>query len=442
MSKKYTYQEVKKIVEDLGYKLVSKEYIDIDSKLIFKDQDGYYYEMSLYGFHKKNNSQKFHPNNSFTIQNINLFLKSKNLNFIIVSDVYKSSKEKIILKDNEGFYYEITLSSLLNNNLPRRYDKANSYTTQNMKLWLKNNAPNYQLITNKYINQKSKITLSDKEGFYYFVLWESFVRSKKANRFDISNIYTIQNIRLWCNLNQKPFELLSDKYIDSVTHLKWKCLKKECNEIFEIPWSNIMNGQGCGYCAGKQVGSSNCLVTKKPELAKEWHPTKNGNLTPYNVTVSSGKYVWWKCKECGHEWRTKIATRNLNRGCPRCNESKGEKKIKEILDSMSEYYIPQKRFNNLLGLGNGQLSYDFYLPSYNFLIEYQGEYHESQQKHVSKKKFETQLEHDRRKREYAKDNNIKLLEIWYWDYENIEDILNKELNINSQRDKSTLVSNY
>ena len=99
---------------------------------------------------------------------------------------------------------------------------------------------------------------------------------------------------------------------------------------------------------------------------------------------------------------------------------------------MHKYYKPQKEYDGLLGLGNGNLSYDFYLPSYNLLIEYQGGQHEKYIKgfHKTKNDFIIQQEHDRRKKQYAEDNNIKLLPIWYWDFDNIEEILDKELIIN------------
>ena len=77
----------------------------------------------------------------------------------------------------------------------------------------------------------------------------------------------------------------------------------------------------------------------------------------------------------------------------------------------------------MIGLKEGLLSYDFYLPKYNLLIEYQGEYHDGSVHKETKERFERQQEHDRRKREYAERNNIKLLEIWYWDFDNIEEIL-------------------
>jgi very-short-patch-repair endonuclease len=69
------------------------------------------------------------------------------------------------------------------------------------------------------------------------------------------------------------------------------------------------------------------------------------------------------------------------------------------------------------------LSYDFYLPSYNLLIEYQGEYHDGTANNQSKDAFLRQQEHDKRKLEYSVEHNIELLEIWYYDFENIENIL-------------------
>jgi hypothetical protein len=113
--------------------------------------------------------------------------------------------------------------------------------------------------------------------------------------------------------------------------------------------------------------------------------------------------------------------------CPVCNESKGEKRIRDWLNNNSIIFESQKEFNGLIGLGGGNLSYDFYLPKQNLLIEYQGKFHDGSGSDYTKVNLETQQEHDRRKSKYANDNNIRLLEIWYWDFDNIEKILNKEL---------------
>ena len=88
-------------------------------------------------------------------------------------------------------------------------------------------------------------------------------------------------------------------------------------------------------------------------------------------------------------------------------------------------------YNQFFHLSNTciHLKVYFYLPKYNKLIEYQGEYHDGTARNQNKKQFKKQQEHDERKRKYAKDNDIDLLEIWYWDFKNIENILIKELNL-------------
>jgi hypothetical protein len=117
----------------------------------------------------------------------------------------------------------------------------------------------------------------------------------------------------------------------------------------------------------------------------------------------------------------------LKRGCPVCKESKGEKKIREWLKSNLIEFEAQKEFENLIGIGEGLLSYDFYLPKQNILIEYQGEFHDGSGGEYTNAKLEYQKEHDKRKKEYAKQNRIELLEVWYWDFNNVGEILNKAL---------------
>ena len=63
---------------------------------------------------------------------------------------------------------------------------------------------------------------------------------------------------------------------------------------------------------GKLTNSYN-LKKINPKLAKQWHPTKNGNLTPKDVTPSSNKKVWWICDK-GHEWEANIYKRSHGSG--------------------------------------------------------------------------------------------------------------------------------
>ena len=69
-------------------------------------------------------------------------------------------------------------------------------------------------------------------------------------------------------------------------------------------------GLGCPFCSNQKVLTGyNDLETKLPQLAKQWHPTKNEGLTPNMVTCGSHKKVWWLCSK-GHEWKASIHSRH------------------------------------------------------------------------------------------------------------------------------------
>ena len=75
---------------------------------------------------------------------------------------------------------------------------------------------------------------------------------------------------------------------------------------------------GCPYCAGKRPWPGfNDLASRFPDLAKEWHPTKNGDLTPDQVLCGSNRRVWWQCPQ-GHQWSAIVKSRTEGAGCPYC----------------------------------------------------------------------------------------------------------------------------
>ena len=89
----------------------------------------------------------------------------------------------------------------------------------------------------------------------------------------------------------------------------WIC--KECNHNFNLKIDNRVQYTYCEKC--------NSLALKRPDIASQWHPTKNGKRTPHDVTFGSGQKVWWKC-EYGHEWDATVSNRtNIGRGCPYCS---------------------------------------------------------------------------------------------------------------------------
>ena len=64
------------------------------------------------------------------------------------------------------------------------------------------------------------------------------------------------------------------------------------------------------------------LAVRYPGLIKDWHPTKNGTLTPMDVLPASHKEAWWKCEK-GHEWDARIANRTIiGQTCPYCSNKR------------------------------------------------------------------------------------------------------------------------
>ena len=215
---------------------------------------------------------------------------------------------------------------------------------------------------------------------------------------------------------------------------------------FDFEWQAKVHdrnkGYGCPYLNGRAVWEGfNDLQTVNPELAAQWHPTKNGNLKPTQVPTGSGRKVWWllpyddpKIEKCFNlEWLATINHRNNGSGCPYLITYKGEEYIKQYLQNNNISFNVQQKFSNLLGTGSGQLSYDFSIPNEKYgyvLIEYNGiQHYEANDYFGGEEKFKIQKEHDKRKRDYAKKHGYKLITVKYtYDtYESVEEYLNNEL---------------
>ena len=92
----------------------------------------------------------------------------------------------------------------------------------------------------------------------------------------------------------------------------WKCPKGDDHE-WESRINHRTNGSGCPICSGRKVVESNCIATTHTELAKQWHPTLNGELTPSKVTYGSQRKVWWLCPK-GHSYDSVVSSRTGTNG--------------------------------------------------------------------------------------------------------------------------------
>lgn len=109
----------------------------------------------------------------------------------------------------------------------------------------------------------------------------------------------------------KKNRILVDGYLDFLLH-EWQATIN----------ARTTNKSGCPYCSGrKAIPGLTDLKTLLPEIAIDWNYEKNRGKIPKNYTRSSDEKVWWKCCECGYEWRSCISTRAQGHSnCRRCSK--------------------------------------------------------------------------------------------------------------------------
>ena len=105
----------------------------------------------------------------------------------------------------------------------------------------------------------------------------------------------------------------------SANKVWWKCDKGVDHE-WEAPIYSRSNGSGCAVCSGKKIVISTSLLTKHPELSKQWDYEKNAPYTPEHVAYGTDKVYWWKCSK-GHSFDmscNKRTAESRSGKCPIC----------------------------------------------------------------------------------------------------------------------------
>ena len=218
-------------------------------------------------------------------------------------------------------------------------------------------------------------------------------------------------------------ELLSGEYIHAHGKLLIKC---NCGETFytsykEFKYGKKMQCNDCGFViSGKKQSFSyeevkNYIELKSDSGCKLLSEDYINNRTKLKIQCKCGEVF---CVEFD-----KFKSRGKQQ-CNNCSSSKGEKKIIEVLNNLNISYAAEYIYDELFGVGGGNLRFDFAIFQENdvvCLIEYDGELH-----YIDRPldmPLEYRKQNDNLKNEYCKNNNIKLVRIPYWNFDNIEKIL-------------------
>jgi len=221
------------------------------------------------------------------------------------------------------------------------------------------------------------------------------------------------------------YELISTEYdMDNVkNYIKFNC-KKHGEQSMML--DNFIRGHQCKKCSYEL--RANGLRTDTSLIEKRINSI-NGNVllnidefkdvTKHNLRI--------RCS-CGKEFTTSFVnyTKHNVTTCFSCSskESSGEKLIKSILDELQIEYIQEKRFDDCRDIK--PLPFDFYLPGYNTVIEFDGQFHFDGRNYNN---HETTVKHDTIKDNYCSVKGIAVIRIPYWESQNARDIIAEELNI-------------
>lgn len=271
---------------------------------------------------------------------------------------------------------------------------------------------------NKYIRTNGKVCCNKCKG----------IKNSLSNK-EKTCTNNMNKARIKCE--QLGLSLLSteDDYINARSKLKVLCPK---HGIFNISYSNIIDAKHvCLKCAWDSIGDDKRL---SPNKVREILESKNNNiaLNPEEYINNSTTNLKILCGKCNKNIfttslvaYTKPSCRCICKSC-NCIESASEERIRHFLEDNDINFIPQYTFKDCKD--KYVLPFDFYLPDYNKIIEFDGEQHYRPAGFGLESHLRT-VAHDKIKNEYCEKNNIDLLRIPYWNENDIEDILKKELNI-------------
>lgn len=276
----------------------------------------------------------------------------------------------------------------------------------------------------EYIKSGVHVILVCPEGHNYRVTPNKFQQGRRCSicgkRIKKNTESFSEEIK---SLVGSEYEVMSD-YITALKHVTMKHV--DCGLQWRVTPSNFLSGKRCPKCSLIERGLKRRWTQSELEgKIRESGDNEYSVLSEYQM---SNKKIFLKHDKCGYEWWA-YPNNFIFHGsrCPSCVcvKSKGEEKIKETLDKLGIKYVFQATFEGLRH--KGSLAYDFFIPSINLLIEFDGEQHYRPIEWFGgEESFKESKIRDGIKNDYAKVNGFELLRIPYWNEKSIKEILERE----------------
>ena len=279
----------------------------------------------------------------------------------------------------------------------------------------------YILLSKEYINNSTKLKMLCPNGHECEISYGNFKQGKRCRQcYFESKKWTIDYIEEY--LLKYGYKLIKEvKQVSKGT--RRFLIECPCGHQYEVNFSKFKLGRRCPTCQD---------TTFSFEYVKNYIEERGYELLEDNY-INCTTEMKLRHKQCGNILYTcfhsfKDGKEEEGKRCSHCKEKvyKGEKAIQDYLNENKIDFVTQKRFEGCKDIQ--MLPFDIYIPKYNLIIEYDGEQHFDIKHSFDKESFWIGVYHDAIKNSYCEDNNINLLRISFWEFENINEIIEKEIN--------------
>lgn len=353
-----------------------------------------------------------------------------------------SGNDKIHIIDSSGYKYFSSYYVIKNSNKRKskleKFSSLNPHSFYNVSLWCELENKSFILVGGHFSHNEPKLIFKCSKCQEEFDMsWNNISSGKKCpycRGLRVSNKNSLfKNYPEICldwdyNKNLRP---PTSYTYGSSKKVYWEC--HICNSKWEARISNrTFLNRGCPNCSNQKArGRPSARKKSHAFFIEEVHSLVKEEYSVLGEYDGTDKYILMKHNVCENEWMVKPQSFLRGTRCPRCDFSKGESKIEMLLKYFDAKFFPQIRFRECRD--KYPLPFDFYLPDYNLIIEYDGKQHfepvdfSGQGISWSKRELKEIKKKDKIKTKYCKDNNINLLRIPYWEFDNIEEILEQTL---------------
>lgn len=358
-----------------------------------------------------------------------------------------------------------------------------------VKQFYKDNGYEIFINEEDYFNSQTKFSALNSEGYLIYTSYREFKgENGKARYWHKCNPYSIYNINHYCKINNLNIHTIDEEYVNlNKQKMKWVC--SNCGDIFECRLGHIISGNKitCNKCSkerelnkrtykindvinvflnnglklledykntktyikcetkeGYYVISNynNCKNNSKPLIFHKLNPYTIYNIKHYininniDVELLSNEYIdskeklKWKCK-CGREYLCEWDRFYVQKAyrCERCSKSMSnlEKYVEDWLIKNNVNSIKQFKFDDCKY--KRSVPFDFAIFKNNKLtnlIEVDGIQHFQPIEYFGgQDRFEERIIIDKIKDDYCKENNINLIRIPYWEFDENNTYINK-----------------